>query len=48
MLASWEHRTMSQQVDQLIYQGFLAYRNSLDAEQRAALDAEFSEHAEAV
>ena len=48
VLASWENRTMSQQVDQLIYQGFLAYRESLDSERGAAFDAEFTEHMEVV
>ena len=46
VLACWENRTASQQVDQLIYQGFIAYRDSLDSERRAALDAEFTEHME--
>jgi uncharacterized membrane protein len=46
VLSSWENRTASQQVDQLIYQGFVAYRNSLDAERRAGLDAAFTEHME--
>jgi hypothetical protein len=48
VLSSWEHRTPSQQVDQLIYQGFVAYRETLDSEQRAALDAEFTEYMEVV
>jgi hypothetical protein len=47
VLSSWENRTPSQQVDQLIYQGFLAYRDSLDSEQRAALDAALREYMEA-
>ena len=43
VLSSWEDRTPSQQIDNLIYKSFVAYRNSLDtAEQRLALDADFS------
>ena len=46
VLSSWENRTASQQVDQLIYQGFTAYRDSLDSERRAALDADFTKYME--
>ena len=47
VLSSWENRTPSQQVDQLIYQGFRAYRDSLDSEQRAALDDALHQYMEA-
>jgi len=40
VLAAWENRTPSQQVDYLIHQSFIAYRDTLGLERRAALDAD--------
>jgi len=44
VLAAWENRTPSQQVDHLIHQSFVSYRESLDSERRAALDADLLEN----
>jgi hypothetical protein len=44
VLAAWENRTPSQQVDYLINQSFVAYREALDPERRAALDADVLAH----
>jgi len=48
VLSRWEDRTPSQQVDNLIFRAFTTYRDSLDAEQRAAFDSEFNEEVEVV
>ena len=45
VLAALENRTPSQQVDQLIYLAYEAYREALDPARRAALDADLSERA---